>query len=130
MALNEIIKGMSNAAEQINANFSEGSIIESGSNDKGHFVKYGNGLMICHGTMTFDLKTPEAWLTLPATYVNTAFTVSLSGATSGFEVLENLAIIGAGASGTSGVRMRRYNDIPFRGTSVIGINWMTIGRWK
>lgn len=130
MALNEITKGMSNAAEQINENFSMGSIVDSGSNENGRYDKFGNGLMICSGTLLFDLKGSEVWQTLPQSYIDTAFTVSLSGEGSGYETLENLAIIGAGASGFDGIRLKRYNDIPFRGTSTISINWMTIGRWK
>lgn len=38
MSLNEITKGMSNAAEQINDNFLAGSIVESGTNENGHYV--------------------------------------------------------------------------------------------
>lgn len=38
---------MSNAAEMINENFLAGSVVESGSNGNGNYVKFGNGTMIC-----------------------------------------------------------------------------------
>ena len=45
--LHEIFKGMDNSAEQINENFQNGSIVESGVNENGEYLKFGNGWMIC-----------------------------------------------------------------------------------
>lgn len=47
MALTEITKGMSNAAEAINENFKAGSVVDSGSNDSGNWMKFADGTMIC-----------------------------------------------------------------------------------
>ena len=47
MALNEITKGMSNAAEMINNNFNFGSIVESGSGENGNYIKFVNGFTVC-----------------------------------------------------------------------------------
>lgn len=47
MALTEIKKGMSNAAEAINNNFQAGSILESGANENGNFIKFADGTLIC-----------------------------------------------------------------------------------
>src|SRR5699024_2252354 len=51
--LHEIFKGMDNAAEQINENFQNGSIVESGVNEEGYYVKYGNGLLEVYQKRTF-----------------------------------------------------------------------------
>lgn len=51
--LNKIEKGMSNAAEAINENFQNGSIVESGVNEEGYYVKYGNGLLEVYQKRTF-----------------------------------------------------------------------------
>ena len=45
--MNEIYKGMDNAAEQINENFLNGSIVESGENENGEYLRFGNGWQIC-----------------------------------------------------------------------------------
>lgn len=52
--LNEIMKGMDNAAEKINENFQNGSIIESGSTVDGYWARYGDGRQVCVRTVTVD----------------------------------------------------------------------------
>ena len=44
--LNEIFKGKDNASALINENFQNGSIVESGSNDHGEYMKFGNGKLL------------------------------------------------------------------------------------
>ena len=44
--MNEIYKGMDNAAEQINENF-EKTKVESGSDENGRWIKYPDGTMEC-----------------------------------------------------------------------------------
>lgn len=46
--LNEIFKGMDNAAEQINENFQ--NIVASGQNENGHYIRFDNGIQICWQT--------------------------------------------------------------------------------
>ena len=52
--LHEITKGMDNAAQAINANFKNATIVESNLDEtnpsKGHYVIFGNGLMMCWHT--------------------------------------------------------------------------------
>ena len=55
--LNEIFKGMDNAAEQIDENFQNGSIVESGVNEEGYYVKYGNGLLEVYQKRTFIISS-------------------------------------------------------------------------
>ena len=64
--MNEIIKGMANAAEAIQENFEEVDehmaesaskhIRESGSNQYGRWIKFDDGTMICSGTVEVDLS--------------------------------------------------------------------------
>ena len=49
--LHEIFKGMDNAAEKIDENFQNGSIVESGENENGFWVKWGNGFQLCMRTI-------------------------------------------------------------------------------
>ena len=51
--LNEITKGMSNAAEKINENFEMG-IIEIGENDNGHYKIYGDGTLECRTKLSLE----------------------------------------------------------------------------
>lgn len=46
--LNEITKGMDNAAEKINENFLNGGVVERGSNGNGEYTKYASGLAIIY----------------------------------------------------------------------------------
>lgn len=56
MVLNEITKGMSNAAEMINANFKNVGY-EYGKNEKGEYVKFANGFAICWREIEVDRAT-------------------------------------------------------------------------
>lgn len=53
MALNEITKGMSNAAEMINENFKNVGIVESVTNDDGSYIELGDGTILIFGTKSF-----------------------------------------------------------------------------
>ena len=64
--LHEIFKGMDNAAEQINENFQNGSIVESGVDaEGGYYEKFGNGVMNAYRKMTLSYQTlrilSETW---------------------------------------------------------------------
>src|SRR5699024_4956273 len=50
--LNEIFKGMDNAAEQINENF-KALDVEVGENENGYYAKFENGLSLCWREVTF-----------------------------------------------------------------------------
>ena len=47
MALTDITKGMSNASEAIDGNFKSATIVESESNEKGSYIRFGDGTQIC-----------------------------------------------------------------------------------
>src|SRR5699024_9214760 len=51
--LNEIFKGMSNAAEKINENFEKG-LVEIGENENGHYKVYGDGTLECRTKLTLE----------------------------------------------------------------------------
>ena len=54
--MNQIFKGMDNAAEQINENFQE-LLFESGENENGTWTKFPDGTMICRREVQLDFKT-------------------------------------------------------------------------
>lgn len=53
MALNEIQKGMSNAAEAINQNFENVGVVDSGSNSDGYYVEFQDGTVLSFGSKEF-----------------------------------------------------------------------------
>lgn len=53
MSLEEIIKGMPNAAEAINNNFNNATIVESGTNENGTYMVFGNGIVVSFGSKEF-----------------------------------------------------------------------------
>ena len=53
MALNEILKGMSNAAEAINSNFKNVGVVDSGNNSDGSYVEFQDGTVIMFGSKEF-----------------------------------------------------------------------------
>ena len=55
--LNEIFKGMDNAAEQIDQNFKQLEV-ESGSNDDGEWWRFSIGLQVCLGTRLGGALSP------------------------------------------------------------------------
>lgn len=53
MALLDIFKGMSNAAEAINENFNNAAITEKGSNADGHYIVFGDEYVLAFGSKEF-----------------------------------------------------------------------------
>ena len=72
--MNEIFKGMDNAAEQINENFQNGSIVESGLNEVGYYVKYGNGLLEVYQKRTFAISSNTNFVTPMVDFVEIFYT--------------------------------------------------------
>lgn len=77
--LNEIIKGMSNAAEKIDENFQNGSIVEHNLDEteplNGYYVRYGNGLQICFiSNLNLEYESQSRLATnwnFPASFIGT-----------------------------------------------------------
>ena len=66
--LNEIFKGMDNAAEQINENF-EAVEMKRGKNESGEYVKYANGWLITHQELTlYGSNWGDGYIDLPAEF--------------------------------------------------------------
>ena len=128
MALNEITKGMSNAAEQINANFLAGSVIESGTNADGSYVKFGDGTMITTTLITFGTGI-NATYALPASFVG-AFGITLSSQNADAWSLQDLAIIGAGKASNNSVTLIINDKVPRKTNYAISLVITCIGRWK
>lgn len=129
MALNEITKGMSNAAEQINANFKEGSVVESGSNDNGNYVKFGDGTMITTSKIGFGTGIITASYTLPASFLD-HFGITLSSQNFDSWTLQDLALIGTGRSGNNAVTLIMNQQVTRRSNYPLNLVLVCIGRWK
>ena len=126
MALNEITKGMSNAAEKINQNFLFGSIVESGSNEKGHYVKFGNGIMVCWGTIT---ALNNANTLLPSKYLNASHVVVAVPTTGNTADKRKTFVSASGSSDGAAMYFRLYGDGGVEYPEVL-LNYVTIGPWK
>lgn len=134
MALTEITKGMSNAAEQINQNFQTGSVVDSGTNGNGHFVKFGDGTMIVRGTKEstsgFTVQEGSIWrtdnfpVTFPESFIDTNYSVTIDA-----QGGQTYSWAGKG----SGQATNFFNAVGFRGnksSDKVVVSYIAIGRWK
>lgn len=128
MALEEITKGMSNAAEQINANFKVGSVVESGNNENGNYVKFGDGTMITTSKIIFGTGITTSY-TLPASFLD-YFGITLSSQNFDSWTLQDLALIGSGRSGNNAVTLVMNQQINRRSNYPLNLVLVCIGRWK
>lgn len=76
MVLNEITKGMSNAAEQIDENFKKATIVDSGTTDRGSYIKFGNGL--CVQFIKFNRETSGEMIDYIIPLPNGGFSATIS----------------------------------------------------
>ena len=60
MALINIVKGMADGAEAIQANFTAIGEIKNGTNANGTYVKFADGTMVCYGRVVALLVS--AWI--------------------------------------------------------------------
>lgn len=128
MALEEITKGMSNAADQINANFKVGSVVESGNNENGNYVKFGDGTMITTSKIIFGTGMTASY-TLPASFLD-YFGITLSSQNFDSWTLQDLALIGTGRSGNNDVTLVMNQQINRRSNYPLNLVLVCIGRWK
>ena len=106
--MNEIFKGMDNAAEMINENF-EKTNVEISENENGYYMKFGNGFAICWREITFNRDT----------------SVSVDGVPKPIAFEETYPIIGGVSTSSGGYRDR--NDLNILGINNYYGSW-TIGR--
>ena len=59
-------------------NKNKGYIVESGSNQKGQYVKFSNGLAICKGSFNITENTSEMQINFPINFVNTGYSVTVT----------------------------------------------------
>jgi hypothetical protein len=108
------------------------SIVESGVNSNGYYMKYNNGNMICWHTFTKYSSASTAWgswyygevygLTFPATFADIpSVTASISGATESAPIV---SWIGYGGLNVYGVRPVGF------GAGNYSVRYIAIGRWK
>jgi len=138
MALTEITKGMSNAAEVINANFKEVGVVESGSNANGRFIKYGDGTVIAYSdalTSTYDssLRLSVSWK-LPTTFVG-EYTATVTGSKDAAQLADKLnsAVLNVGSNASDGIVLARIyatGSNTFISSDSVRVRLMAIGRWK
>lgn len=127
--MNEILKGMDNAAEKINENF-EVLGFESGENNNGSYIRFGNGLQICWGSADFERGSSELLIETPAEYIIAPVAV-FSANSHAFADIQDMAYLGIGTNSVGTVRIMRHTSLPsWRGTGSLAVNWMTTGMWK
>ena len=134
MVLINIVKGMADGAEAIQANFTAIGETEKGTNENGTYIKFGDGTMICYNRValsSINMQSPWGSLfispKLPTTFPATFFAspvVSVS--------MENLTGDGAiwmnesSEVGSFNGRFVRGAALTFTGT----MGWVAVGRWK
>jgi len=138
MALTEITKGMSNAAEVINANFKEVGVVESGSNANGRFIKYGDGTVIAYSnalTSTYDssLRLSVNWQ-LPTAFVE-EYSANVTGSKDAAQLADKLnsAVLNVGSNASDGIVLARIyatGSNAFISSDSVRVRLMAIGRWK
>lgn len=108
------------------------SIVESGVNSNGYYMKYNNGNMICWHTFTKYSTASTAWgsmfygevygLTFPATFADfPSVTASITGATESAPIV---SWVGYGGLNVYGIRPVGF------GAGNYGVRYIAIGRWK
>lgn len=136
MALEEITKGMSNAAEVINSNFKNVGIVASGTNVNGEYIKFGDGTLIC-----YSLKRTLAYSS--AYTLNNDWTFPIPFVDNKIFLMFNLGLMVSGARPSVAV-MNQANVISSKvgNLSIIGKSetWgsndkidsfaLAIGKWK
>ena len=133
--LNEIFKGMDNAAEVINENFQNVGIVESGENENGHWAKLGNGWMVCYDdSIAVNQTTNELY---GQVYSSAAFEWVFPMAFISEPVVTPVArrIGGGGAWGgqTGTVSKDKVDDLRVFGTHITSrgtLQGVAIGRYK
>ena len=127
--MNEIFKGMDNASELINENFKNGSIVETGENENGTFMKLGNGWMVCQMEATFSRDVSEVKGEYPIPFIGRP-TVFKSAYADQFAAIQDEALLGIGTTLTN-YRIMKHTSMPaYRGTGELTLNVIAIGRWK
>ena len=129
--INSLDGNETNLAPSVNAvNGAINSIIESGSNENGSYIKFADGTLICIGdTMNvLDSEIAEAQflVTYPIAFVNYP-SVTISNVYSYYRDL----ILSVAAPTPSNFRVNWYKQL---GTAAVNSNirvyWIAIGRWK
>ena len=111
-------------------------IIETGNNANGRYIKFGDGTMICYGSISKTLSIDIAFgslfrndndtlvITYPVSFYETAPALNV------FNNGNTTALFANQTTGTvSEARLYALRPTAFTG-SVIQLNWCAIGRWK
>lgn len=128
MALNEITKGMSNAAEMINENFKGFGIVESGTNANGQYTKFADGLLITTSSASFGTGFIQTY-NLPADFVG-GFGSFLSSPNNDNWTLQDIAIMSTGMVGVNKVAVNLNQQVTRKTNYAFGLIITCIGRWK
>ena len=123
-------------AENLNNNFN--SIVESGSNENGNYVKYADGTMICYRTYTYTVNVTTSWgslyygnnydvITFPAQFIEKPH-LQLSAYNTNLSFwLASYTITNIYTDYFSGITVLR--PTPEQGVEVV-IRALAIGKWK
>lgn len=125
---------------QTNVENAINGVVESGSNSNGSWIKYDDGVMICHGKITINGKIETAWGSLyylednVARYFSQSFISPPEIQTSIDYTTDSGFIIGMIGND------REVTNNYFKGVTLIRptarandeykVNYMAIGRWK
>lgn len=106
-----------------------GAIIERGSNANGEFVKYADGTMVCTGVLATlavgaTTSTTQSF-TLPATFINNSYAVTIFGTPSASNDMYGFTAIGTKTTTTFVATYRNGATAQ----NVTNIAWSAIGRW-
>ena len=103
-----------------------GGVAESGSNENGYYVKFGDGTLICSSSLSIAANISERTITFPAAFTNaTSIVVALTNI---YSNSLNIIWTAWGMTTTTFIAGSRINDAtPTYGTNA---QYIAIGRYK
>lgn len=136
--LNEIYKGMDNAAEQINENFQFGSIEELNIGEKSGYIKYANGFLVCFGSearvydaisvggiLDIDFSWSVPFINPPFAFHSLSLTTMNENSMKNYDTAQN-----QGNITTDGMTVTVSHNGTNNSRSSLVIYYLAIGRWK
>lgn len=110
------------------------SIIESGSNDKGHYIKFSDGTLIQRGTLSYPSGVDSYELSFPIPFKDTDYQISTETAFEHYRVVDlvrsvkstNSIILFASALKTSASPHTWIFELEY----TQHVDWIAIGEWK
>lgn len=102
----------------------ETPLIESGSNENGHYIKFSDGTLICRATKSEG--TGNSLITFPVPFASTNYQVSIDP---GYASSPNV-VITWGAKTVNGFKFYTVIDGEYTEETVQSFDYTAIGKWK